>query len=116
MRQKALLNGLTAAGKRSDYAVVTGVSTGALMTPLPSPAPHYNDALRKAYTKTTAAKPPPYPGDAAPEASYIEKTDPMKNLSLANTERQRAVRARAPRGNIPIIELLYVNSDRITFI
>ena len=40
----------------------------------------------------------------------------MKNLSLANTERQRAVRARAPAGNIPIIELLYVNSDRITFI
>ena len=38
MRQKALLNGLTAAGKRSDYAVVTGISTGALMTPLPSPA------------------------------------------------------------------------------
>ena len=78
--------------------------------------PHYNDALRKAYTKTTAAKPPPYPGDAAPEASYIEKTDPMKNLNLANTERQRAERARAPGGNIPIIELLYVNSDRITFI
>ena len=48
------------------------------------------------------------------EASYIEKIDPMKNLSLANTERQRAVRARAPLSNIPIIELLYVNSDRIT--
>src|SRR6516225_9365025 len=28
-----LLNGLSAAGKRPDYAVVTGVSTGALMAP-----------------------------------------------------------------------------------
>ena len=43
-----LLNGLTAAGKRPDYAVVTGVSTGALMAPFAFAGQHYDEALRKA--------------------------------------------------------------------
>ncbi len=50
-----LLNGLTAAGKRPDYAVVTGVSTGALMAPFAFAGSRYDEALRKAYTKVTAA-------------------------------------------------------------
>jgi predicted acylesterase/phospholipase RssA len=50
-----LLTGLTAAGKRPDYAVVTGVSTGALMAPFAFAGPHYVEALRKEYTNVTAA-------------------------------------------------------------
>ena len=50
-----LLNGLTAAGKRADYAVVTGVSTGALMAPFAFAGPRYDEAMRKAYTTITAA-------------------------------------------------------------
>jgi predicted acylesterase/phospholipase RssA len=50
-----LLIGLTAAGKRPDYAVVTGVSTGALMAPFAFAGPKYDDALRKAYTNVTSA-------------------------------------------------------------
>jgi hypothetical protein len=50
-----LLAGLSAAGKRPDYAVVTGVSTGALMAPFVFAGPRYDDALRKAYTTITAA-------------------------------------------------------------
>ena len=50
-----LLNGLTAAGKRPDYTVVTGVSTGALMAPFAFAGPRYDEALRKAYTTITAA-------------------------------------------------------------
>lgn len=50
-----LLNGLSAAGKRPDYAVVTGVSTGALIAPFAFAGPRYDDALRKAYTEVTAA-------------------------------------------------------------
>jgi predicted acylesterase/phospholipase RssA len=50
-----LLNGLSASGKRPDYAVVTGVSTGALMAPFVFAGPRYDDALRAAYTKITAA-------------------------------------------------------------
>ncbi len=49
-----LLNGLTESGKRPDYAVVTGVSTGALMAPFVFAGPKYDAALR-AYTKIGAA-------------------------------------------------------------
>src|SRR5271169_1494609 len=50
-----LLNGLSASGKRPDYAVVTGVSTGALIAPFAFAGPRYNDALKAAYTQITAA-------------------------------------------------------------
>jgi hypothetical protein len=50
-----LLTGLSAAGKRPDYAAVTGVSTGALMAPFAFAGPRYDDALRDAYTKVSAA-------------------------------------------------------------
>jgi hypothetical protein len=50
-----LLAGLTAAGKRPDYAVVTGVSTGALMAPFIFAGPRYDEAVRKNYTETSAA-------------------------------------------------------------
>jgi len=50
-----LMAGLTAAGKRPDYPVVTGVSTGALMAPFVFAGSRYDDALREAYTKVTAA-------------------------------------------------------------
>src|SRR5271169_2941775 len=50
-----LLNGLTAAGKRPDYAVVTGVSTGALMAPFIFAGQRFDAALHKAYTEVTAA-------------------------------------------------------------
>jgi hypothetical protein len=50
-----LLNGLSAAGKRPDYAVVTGVSTGALMAPFAFAGAKYDAALKNAYTQITAA-------------------------------------------------------------
>jgi hypothetical protein len=50
-----LLNGLSAAGKRQDYAVVTGVSTGALMAPFAFAGAKYDAALKNAYTQITAA-------------------------------------------------------------
>jgi Patatin-like phospholipase len=50
-----LLNGLTAAGKRPGYSVVTGVSTGALIAPFAFAGARYDDALRDAFTKVTAA-------------------------------------------------------------
>lgn len=50
-----LLNGLTAGGTRPDYSVVTGVSTGALIAPFAFVGSRYDDALRDAFTKVTAA-------------------------------------------------------------
>ena len=51
-----LLNGLSAAGKRADYAVVTGVSTGALMAPFVFAGPRYDAVLQAVYTNTSAAE------------------------------------------------------------
>src|SRR5579863_5442502 len=50
-----LLVGLAAAGKRPDFTVVTGVSTGALMAPFVFAGSRYDEALKKAYTTVTAA-------------------------------------------------------------
>ena len=50
-----LLNGLSAAGNRPDYSVVTGVSTGALMAPFVFAGPKYDAALKAAYTQISAA-------------------------------------------------------------
>jgi patatin-like phospholipase len=50
-----LLNGLTAGGRRPDYAVVTGVSSGALMAPFAFAGKQYDEALRRCYTEITAA-------------------------------------------------------------
>jgi predicted acylesterase/phospholipase RssA len=50
-----LLAGLSAAGNRPDYAVVTGVSTGALMAPFIFAGPKYDADLQALYSKTSAA-------------------------------------------------------------
>jgi len=50
-----VLVGLSAAGNRPEYSVVTGVSTGALMAPFIFAGPRYDDALRETYTKISAA-------------------------------------------------------------
>src|SRR5215472_9482721 len=50
-----LLTGLSAAGKRTDYAVVNGVSTGALMAPFIFAGPRYDAVLEAVYTQTSAA-------------------------------------------------------------
>jgi Patatin-like phospholipase len=50
-----LLVGLSAGGKRPDFKVVTGVSSGALMAPFAFAGSRYDEALKKAYTTVTAA-------------------------------------------------------------
>jgi predicted acylesterase/phospholipase RssA len=70
------LNGLTASGKRPDYTVVTGVSTGALIAPFAFAGPHYDDALRDAFTKITSAD--IFEIGATPE-SFVD-TWPLKDL------------------------------------
>jgi len=47
------LNGWSATGTRSEFKIVTGVSTGALMAPFAFLGSSYDDALREFYTTTT---------------------------------------------------------------
>lgn len=48
-----LLNGWTKSGKRPEFKLVTGISTGALLAPFAFLGPGYDDALRVFYTQTT---------------------------------------------------------------
>ncbi len=51
-----VLVGLSAAGARPDFAIVTGVSTGALIAPFAFLGPAWDDRLRDAYTGGHASK------------------------------------------------------------
>jgi len=48
-----LLNGWTAAGTRPEFKVVTGVSTGALISPFAFLGPKYDYVLTRVYTETS---------------------------------------------------------------
>ena len=50
-----LLAGLTAAGKRPNFALVTGSSTGALIAPYAFLGARYDEMLKKSYTTITSA-------------------------------------------------------------
>ena len=71
-----LLNGLNASGKRPEYSVVTGVSAGSLIAPFAFAGSAYDDALRDAFTKITAAD--VFEVGATPE-SFVD-TWPLKEL------------------------------------
>jgi predicted acylesterase/phospholipase RssA len=49
-----LLNGWTASGKRPEFKLVTGVSTGALIAPFAFLGPKYDYVLERVYTQTSA--------------------------------------------------------------
>jgi predicted acylesterase/phospholipase RssA len=50
-----LLSGWSASGRRPEFSVVTGVSTGALMAPFAFAGARYDEQMRAAYTGVTAA-------------------------------------------------------------
>lgn len=76
-----LLVGWTASGKRPEFTMVTGVSTGALTAPFAFLGPAYDDELQTVYTTTTTA-------DIARKRSLIgaffgdsiADTEPLKQL------------------------------------
>ena len=71
-----LLAGLGAAGKRPEFSVVTGVSTGALLAPFAFLGSRYDEAMRDAYTRITSAD--IFEVGATPE-SFVN-TWPLKEL------------------------------------
>lgn len=48
-----LVNGWTASGKRPDFAIVTGISTGALIAPFVFIGPQYDDEVKRLFTTAT---------------------------------------------------------------
>jgi predicted acylesterase/phospholipase RssA len=75
-----LLSGWQATGKRPDFAMITGVSTGALMAPFVFAGPKYDARLKEAYTTINA-------GDVFELGSTGESlmdTWPLKELIAKN--------------------------------
>lgn len=79
-----LLAGMSAAGKRPEFALITGASTGALMAPFVFLGARYDEVLRKSYTSIHA-------GDifelAATPESLLD-TWPLKKLIEKNVTPQ----------------------------
>jgi predicted patatin/cPLA2 family phospholipase len=48
-----VINGWTASGKRPEFDVVTGISTGGLIAPLAFLGPEYDDQMKLIYTRVT---------------------------------------------------------------
>lgn len=48
-----VINGMTKSGKRPDFDVVTGISTGGLIAPLAFLGPEYDDRMKLIYTRVT---------------------------------------------------------------
>lgn len=77
-----LLVGWTARGDRPEFAIVTGISTGALTAPFAFLGPEYDDALRRVYTQTNASmifsKQPPLMSIL--QGDGVVDTTPLKQL------------------------------------
>jgi hypothetical protein len=76
-----LLVGWTASGKRPQFTVVTGISTGALIAPFAFLGPKYDSVLRKVYTELST-------DDLIERRSLLEI---LRNDALASTRPLRAL-------------------------
>jgi hypothetical protein len=75
-----VLSGWTQSGRRPDFPVVTGISTGALMAVYAFAGPKYDDVLRKAYTGITSAD----IFELSPTPESLVDTWPLKRLIEKN--------------------------------
>jgi predicted acylesterase/phospholipase RssA len=75
-----VLSGWSQSGKRPDFPVVTGISTGALMAVFAFAGPKYDDVLRKAYTGITSAD----IFELSPTPESLVDTWPLKRLIEKN--------------------------------
>jgi hypothetical protein len=93
-----LLSGLTESGKRPDYKVVTGISTGALIGVYAFLGPRYDDKLLENFTKITPADiftdtlSPESLLDTWPLKKSIEKRVDSKLVAEVAAEHQRGRR------------------------
>ncbi len=105
-----LLAGLTAAGKRPEFAVVAGASTGALIAPYAFLGARYDETLRKNYTEITAAD----VFEIAQTAESLFDTWPLKKTvaTYANAELIGAVAAEHRKGRRLLVATTNLDSGR----
>ena len=81
-----LINGWTASGKRPDFEVVTGVSTGALAAPFVFLGPRWDERLKEAYTGGQATGLLKSRGLRALVGSGVFSGEPLRELVESNVD------------------------------
>lgn len=108
-----VLVGLTAAGQRPDFAIVTGVSTGALIAPFAFLGPEWDDKLRDAYTGGYAAKLLSI-GGLSGNLGGVFKTEQLERLvsPFLKEDMLEAVAARHAQGRRLLVATTDLDSQR----
>ena len=108
-----VLVGLTAAGQRPDFAIVTGVSTGALIAPFAFLGPDWDDKLRDAYTGGYAAKLLSL-GGLSGNLGGVFKSEQLERLvaPFLNEDMLEAVAARHGQGRRLLVATTDLDSQR----
>ncbi len=108
-----VLVGLTAAGARPDFAIVTGVSTGALIAPFAFLGPAWDDQLRDAYTGGHAAKLLSI-GGLSPALGGVFKSEQLERLldPFVDQAMLEAVAARHAQGRRLLVATTDLDSQR----
>lgn len=107
------LAGWSARGDRPEFAVVTGVSTGALSAPFAFLGPEYDDELRSVYTQTSA-------GDVFAQRTFMAAvandamTDsaPLRNKIASFVDQRMVQRIAEEYGKGRILLILTTNLDQ----
>lgn len=108
-----VLVGLTAAGQRPEFAIVTGVSTGALIAPFAFLGPDWDDKLRDAYTGGYAAKLLSI-GGLSGNLGGVFKSEQLERLvdPFVNADMLEAVAARHAQGRRLLVATTDLDSQR----
>lgn len=108
-----VLVGLTAAGQRPDFAIVTGVSTGALIAPFAFLGPEWDDKLRDAYTGGYAAKLLSI-GGLSGNLGGVFRSEQLEGLlaPFLNADMLEAVAARHAQGRRLLVATTDLDSQR----
>jgi hypothetical protein len=108
-----VLAGLTAAGQRPDFAIVTGVSTGALIAPFAFLGPDWDSQLIDAYTGGHAARFLGLSG-VAPSIGAVFRGDALERLldPFVNTAMVEAVARRHEQGRRLLVATTDLDSQR----
>lgn len=109
------LLGWTARGDRPEFAIVTGISTGALSAPFAFLGPEYDHALRSVYTETSADMIfSAMPILAGLTGEALTDTTPLRNLIARHLD-QRMVRRIAEeydKGRVLLIATTNLDQSR----
>lgn len=109
-----LINGWTASGKRPDFEVVTGVSTGALAAPFVFLGPRWDGRLKEAYTGGQATGLLKSRGVRALIGSGVFSGEPLRELVESNVDQAMLteVAAEHAKGRLLLVATTDLDAQR----